>query len=163
VVRITSVGLVYSGASRQVDFTGGVRADTVDATIRAAQATGYLQQGSAAPQPTGGAAVPSLAGSLERVVASGHVDVEKPGLQAAGDRLVYTASDRVFLLTGNKDAAAKAVDAQGTTTAAALRLQNSCDGGVSVEALGEVPGVPAQRVRTEARVSSDRKKEKAKQ
>jgi lipopolysaccharide export system protein LptA len=134
----------------------------VDATIRAVQATGYLKQGGMAPQPAEGAAVPSLAGSLERVVASGHVDVAKPGLQATGDRLVYTASDRAFLLMGNQDAAAKTIDAQGTTTAAALRLQNSCDGGVSVEALGEVPGVPAQRVRTEARIRGDQKKEKAK-
>jgi lipopolysaccharide export system protein LptA len=162
VVRITSGRLLYSGISRQIDFTGGVRADTVDATIRAVQATGYLKQGGMAPQPAEGAAVPSLAGSLERVVASGHVDVAKPGLQATGDRLVYTASDRAFLLMGNQDAAAKTIDAQGTTTAAALRLQNSCDGGVSVEALGEVPGVPAQRVRTEARIRGDQKKEKAK-
>lgn len=162
VVRLTSAGLLYSGISRQVDFTGGVRADTADATIRASQATGYLQQGGAEPRPAE-AAIPSLAGSLERVVASGHVEIAKPGLQATGERLMYTASDRVFLLTGDKDSGAKAVDAQGTTTAAALRLQNSCDGGVSVEALGEIPGIPAQRVRTEARVRSDRKKEKAKE
>ena len=164
VVRIASGGLTYSGITRQADFTGGIRADTVDATIRATQATGYLQD-RVAQQKAADVTIPSLAGNLERVVASGHVDIAKPGLQATGDRLVYTASDRVFVLTGAKDAAAKAVNAQGTTTAVALRLQDSCEGsgGVSVEALGEVPGVPGQRVRTEARISSDRKREKAKQ
>ena len=99
------------------------------------------------------------------MVASGHVNVAKPGFRATGDRLVYTAGDRVFLLTGNNNEAAKAIDAQGTTTAAALRLQDSCDatGGVSVEALGEVPGVRGQRVRTESRIINDRKREKAKE
>jgi len=83
-------------------------------------------------------------------------------LQASGERLVYTAADRVSLLTGDKNAPPKAVDAQGTTTGAALRFRNSCEagGGVSVEALGEIPGEPAQRVRTDARVSNPRKKEK---
>jgi lipopolysaccharide export system protein LptA len=52
------------------------------------------------------------------MVATGHVELEKPGMKATGDRLVYTASDRVALLTGTKDAPPKAVDAQGTTTGA---------------------------------------------
>jgi lipopolysaccharide export system protein LptA len=62
VVRIASGGLTYSGVSRQAEFTGGVRADTVDATIRASQATGYLQQRGSQPQATD-ATIPSLAGS----------------------------------------------------------------------------------------------------
>ena len=51
---------------------------------------------------------------------------------------------------------------KGTTTGAALRLHNSCDdsGGVSVEALRAVPGEPAQRVRTDSRVSDDEKKDR---
>ena len=96
-------------------------------------------------------------GSLERMVAAGHVAIDRPGLQATGERLVYTARDQVFLLTGDP----KAVDAQGTTTGAALRMHNTCDasGGVSVEALGEIPGEPAQGVHTESRVQDERKKE----
>jgi hypothetical protein len=52
------------------------------------------------------------------------------------------------------------VDAQGTTTGAALRVRNTCDasGGVSVEALGEVPGEPAQRVHTESRILDQKNK-----
>jgi len=157
-VRLASGGLVYSGILREAEFTGGVRADTVDATIRANQATAFLQAGRTAVAAESGAlGMPSLAGNLERVVASGHVDIARPGLRGTGSRLVYTANDRAFLLTGDRDAPPKAVNAQGTTTAAALRF-DSCEN--SVEALGAVPGEPAQGVRTESRLTEDRKKAK---
>ena len=82
-------------------------------------------------------------------------------LQDSGERLVYTASDRVFLLTGDSKAPPKAVDAQGTTTGAALRFQSSCDGsgGGTVEALGAA----GQEVHTDARIGNDGKKGKGKQ
>jgi lipopolysaccharide export system protein LptA len=168
VVRIASGGLIYSGILMQAEFTGGFRADTVDATIRASQATAYLQKsapasGSAAKasgpgaSQTGGSAigaVPSLGGTLDRVVASGHVEVQQPGgLHASGEHLVYTEADEVAVLTGDGKTLPKAVDAQGnTTTGAALRF-SSCGGGGRVEALG----APGQRVRTDAQISSDGK------
>jgi lipopolysaccharide export system protein LptA len=167
-VRVASGGLVYSGILRQADFTGGIRADTADGTIRASQGTAYLQEigaeapaaGKAAPAAIGGSAGPSLAGNLDRVVATGDVEIDQPGLHATGERLVYTASDQVFLLTGDDKSPPKAVGARGTTTGAALRLRHSSDGSGSdsVEVLGEVPGMPAQRVRTDSMVDNDAKK-----
>jgi lipopolysaccharide export system protein LptA len=156
-VRIASGGLIYSGILRQADFTGGVRADTADATIRAGQATAYLEQATKDKAPVAGAGVPSLAGNLERVIATEHVDITRTGLQATGERLVYSAGDQVFLLTGTPTALPKAVDARGTTTGAALRF-DTCDD--SVEALGAAPGSTVQRVRTETHLSNDKKKEK---
>jgi lipopolysaccharide export system protein LptA len=158
VVRIASGGLVYSGLLNQADFTGGFRADTTEGTIRANAGTAYLQHAAAVSTTVGASAVPSLAGRLERVVATGNVDIQQPGFRATGERLVCTVDDRVCLLTGTKEVAPKAVDAKGTTTAAALRIHNTCGGGVSVEALGEVPGEPAQRVHTESRVPDERNK-----
>jgi len=172
VVRVASGGLVYSDILRQADFTGGFRADTVDGTIRAGAGTVVLEPAKAggAQSPTHdgktvmngvpAGAGPSLAGSLDRVIATGHVELDKPGLRATGERLVYTASDRVALLTGDEKAPPKAVDAQGTTTGAALRFQSSCDGsgGGSVEAIA----APGQPVQTDAQVSNDGKKEKGK-
>ena len=95
---------------------------------------------------------------------TGHVDILQPGLHATGEKLVYTAGDQVFLLTGDSKTPPQATDAEGTTTGAALRFHSSCDdsGGVSVEALSAVPGEPAQRVQTETHVSNDEKKEKGK-
>ena len=178
VVRIASGGLIYSGILGQADFTGGFRADTVDAAIQASQATAYLQKKSAGGtvkgsgpagtqaggSQTGGSqtgagqvgAIPSLAGALERVVAAGRVEVQQPGLRATGEHLIYTEADELAVLTGDGKTPAQAVDAQGNTTTAAELRFSSCDGsgGGSVEALG----APGQRVRTTAQVSGDGKK-----
>lgn len=166
VMRIASGGLVFSGILNQADFTGGFRADTAEGTIRANAGTAYLQHpgGVNGAPAANAAAVPSLTGRLERVVTTGHVDIQQPGFRATGERLVYTANDQVFLLTGDSKNPPRATDAKGTTTGAALRMHSSCDdnGGVSVEALSAVPGEPAQRVETDTRVSNDEKKEKGK-
>jgi lipopolysaccharide export system protein LptA len=152
VVRITSGRLVYSGTSRQADFTGGIRAETVDGTVRANEVVATLQQ-TAPGESTGKADVPSMTGRLERVVASGAVDIEQPGSQATGERLVYTESDQLYVLTGDNNAPPKAVEADGTTTTGAeLRFHA---GDCSVEALGAAPGQPTQRVRTVSRVRGD--------
>jgi lipopolysaccharide export system protein LptA len=149
VVRITSGGLLYSGTMRQADFTGGVRAETADGTVRANEAAITLQQ-TAPAESAGKADVPSMAGRVEQMVASGAVDIEQPGLQATGKRLVYTESDQLYVLTGDNNTPPKAVDPDGTTTTAAeLRFHA---GDCSVEALGTAPGEPAQRVRTVSRV-----------
>jgi lipopolysaccharide export system protein LptA len=171
-MRIASGGLVYSGILRQADFTGGFRAETADGTIRANQGTVYLKPQDAAGQTavqTAGkalpaatpaeplAAAPSLTGSVERVVATGDVEIDQPGMHATGARLVYTASDQVSVLTGTASVPPKAVGQQGTTTGAALRFHS---GDNSVEALGSVAGEPSQRVRTESKISGEGKKEK---
>ena len=57
--------------------------------------------------------VPSPEGSLDRVVASGQVVIDQPGLRATGERLVYTASDADFLLTGTAAAPPKATGRAG--------------------------------------------------
>jgi lipopolysaccharide export system protein LptA len=181
VVRIASGGLVYSGDLRQAVFTGAVRAETVDGTIRAREATVYLQQAAAGAETgatgmslapsasnaaggaatgSGSAAVPSLAGNVERMVAIGQVAIEQPGRRATGERLVYTASDGLFVLTGDDKAQPKLVDAaRGTITGAALLfhagddrvvVSNVAPGGTG--ATGKSAGQP---VRSETRAGKD--------
>jgi lipopolysaccharide export system protein LptA len=94
-----------------------------------------------------------MAGMLERMVASGAVDIEQPRVRATGERLVYTESDELYVLTGDNSAPPKAVDADGTTTTGAELRFHADD--CSVEALGTAPGQPAQRVRTVSRVRDD--------
>ena len=100
----------------------------------------------------------SLDGRVERVVATGHVEVEQPGRRATGERLVYTTSDEVSLLTGDKDSPPKVVDTvqRTTVTGAALRFHSDDD---SVEALSTVPGETGvgQRVRTDTEVDKGKK------
>jgi lipopolysaccharide export system protein LptA len=184
VMRIASGGLTYSGVSREAEFTGGVRAEGDGGMIRSNVAEVYLQQppghGSAGAVAGAGPAsaaaglsgvagtgvaaadLGSLSGRIERMVASGAVAIDEPRLHATGARLLYTASDQVFLLTGDKDTAPKAVDEQGRSTTGAALLFHACDasGRERIEALGAVPdgvdGGPAQRVRTDSRVEDGR-------
>jgi lipopolysaccharide export system protein LptA len=153
-VRILSGGLTYSGASQQVAFSGGVRADTADVTIRAAQAIAYLLQDSRV-RTTSAA---SIAGGLDRMVASGGIELTRAQEHVSGDQLVYEAAQRSFLLSGGPREPAKAVDARGTSTAAAFRF-TACDD--TLEALGQASGVMEQRVETESRAGAVPKREKS--
>jgi hypothetical protein len=72
--------------------------------------------------------------------------------------MVYEAGNRTFLLSGGEGEPAKAMDARGTTTAAAFRF-SACDD--TLEALGESPGAPTQRVKTDAVASAAGKRDKA--
>lgn len=157
VVRIASGGLVYSGVLRQAEFGGGVRAETVDGAIRASQATVYLRQAAGPVPSSAGDAVPSLEGDVERMVATGQIEIEQPGRRATGERLVYTASDRLFVLTGDGKVQPKLVDAaHGTITGAALQFHSGDD---SVVVSNVVPGATGaaagQRVRTETHTGKD--------
>ena len=144
VVRITSGQLIYTGDLRQAEFTGDVRAETLDGTIHAAQATVYLQ-----PDAKG------IAGKVERMIATGQIQIDQPGLRATGGRLVYTAADGLFVLTGDGKSPPKLVDSEcGTITGAALQFHT---GDESVEVTSVEPGGAAsgQRLRTETPVGKD--------
>jgi lipopolysaccharide export system protein LptA len=165
-MRIASGGLVYSGDLRRAVFSGGVRAETADGTVRANEATVYLQQAVGAAQSAGTKAaaappaedaVPSLAGNVERVEADGQVVIEQPGRRAAGEHLVYTASDRLFVLTGDGKTLPRLADsARGTITGAALLFHAGDDSVVvSNAAPGGTGTVTGQRVRNETRAGKD--------
>jgi lipopolysaccharide export system protein LptA len=164
VMRIASGKLVYSGDLRQAEFTGGVRAETVDGTIRANQATVYMQQGAGQAPSSAVEEVPSIAGSVERMVATGQIEIEQPGRLATGQRLQYTANDRLFVLTGDDRVLPKMVNAaHGTISGAALLFHAGDD---SVVVSNTEPGAPSAaqglRVRTETHASKDATMEKGK-
>ena len=86
---------------------------------------------------------------VDHSVATGSVILAQPGRTATGEKLVFTAADGNFLLTGTKAVAPRVVDRQqGTTTGAALRFRSGDD---SVEVLGSEDG-KSGRVRSETRV-----------
>ena len=91
-----------------------------------------------------------LGGEVERIVATGQVDITQPGRHATGERLVYTAGDQMFVLTGTKATLPKVVDAQqGTATGASLRFHSGDD---SVVISGDGEGASGERPRTETKV-----------
>jgi lipopolysaccharide export system protein LptA len=152
VVRVASRELVYSDAARKAEFTGGIEVQSRDGRMRGQQAVVYLQ-----PAKTPGAVKAAggngfMGGSVERMVVTGHIDMEQPGRRASGDELVYTASDGMFVLTGTAAAPPRVVDDQrGTVTGTSLQF-HSGDENVVVSNGGE--GGAGQRVRTETRVKN---------
>ncbi len=126
--------------------------------MRAQQAVVYLQpaqKGSSgvktsAVPPAGGVGL--MGGNVERIVATGHIEMEQPGRRATGEQVVYTASDGYFVLTGSAAVLPKVVDAQrGTVTGTSLRF-HSGDDNVVVSNRGESGA--GQRARTETRVKN---------
>jgi lipopolysaccharide export system protein LptA len=169
VVRVASRELVYSDEARKAEFTGGVDVESRDGSMRGQQVVVYLQ-----PAQTGAGKASSLqsskadgvkttpasaaggggfmAGSVERMVASGHIDLEQPGRRATGEQVVYTASDGMFVLTGTSAVLPKVTDDQrGTVMGTSLRF-HSGDDNIVVSNGGE--NGTSERVRTETRVKN---------
>jgi lipopolysaccharide export system protein LptA len=168
VIRVASRELIYSDEARKAEFTGGVDVESSDGSMKAEQVVVYLQPapasgvekanggGKASGMKTGFA--PSsdgsgfMGGKVERMVASGRIEMEQPGRRATGEQLVYTASDDTYILTGTATMLPKVVDDQrGTVTGTSLRFHPGEDS-VVVSNGGEAGA--GQRVRTETRVKN---------
>jgi len=154
-VRVVSREMVYTDSARTVDFKGGVRVVDQDGTMASNDATVWLTaaDATAASVPAKSGSGGLMGGKVDHMVATGSVVLDQPGRKGTGERLVYTASDGVFVLTGTKAAPPKVVDeAQGMTTGVALRFKTGDD---SVEVLGTQAGSEhgkaTGRVRSETR------------
>src|SRR5216684_3387263 len=97
-VTITSARLNYADAERKIFLDGGVTAKGNDTTLTGRQMTVFLLPRSQSQAAT--AMSPGTPGQVERIVAQGSVVITQPKRHATGDRLVYTAVDDKFVLTG---------------------------------------------------------------
>ncbi len=110
-VNITSERLDYNDGQRQARFEGSVRIRGGDVTMTANQVDVYLHARSQANSGVG----PS---ELDHIVATGDVLIQEPNRRAQGERLVYTAAQEKFVLTGGPPSI---FDAEhGTTTGDSL-------------------------------------------
>jgi lipopolysaccharide export system protein LptA len=143
-VRMTSATLHYADQDRRADLRGSVTAEQPSGTVHADQVQIYLTPAgpsttapnTTGPNPTG----PSTTGQLDHMVATGHVVITQPGRRGTGDKLVYTAADGRYVLTGSPGQPPRIVDAQkGTTTGAALLFKTADD---SVEVSSHVDSGP---------------------
>lgn len=122
-VRVASDTLLYSGKSHQGDFQGHVTAVDAFGSMRASRINMRMAP-AAAHQPN----------QLQQMIATGNVVLTQPGRRAVGTRLVYTANDERYVLTGHPGALPYLVDrVHGKTTGAALIFNNRND---SVEVNG---------------------------
>jgi lipopolysaccharide export system protein LptA len=132
VVRVQSRTLAYSDKDRRGDFDGGVMAIAPDGTIRSDEAQFFLE-----PAPTAGSPKKpheGQASQIEKIIASGKVLLTQPGRKGEGEKLIYTAQDGRYVLTGTAANPPRIYDAtHGTTTGEALIFNDQDD---SVEVSG---------------------------
>jgi lipopolysaccharide export system protein LptA len=123
-VRVHSQTLLYSDADRRADFGGEVTAEDPDGVIHSDQAQVHLTP---APKGAGGQQT-----QIDSIVATGHVVLTQPGRKGLGEKLVYTADDGRYVLTGTPGRPPRIEDAvKGTTTGSTL-IFNSQDDSVVV-------------------------------
>lgn len=112
-VDVTADKLTYVDEERLARYTGNVLAKTTTGTVTTQQLDVYLKEAEADPASNTTASAPkpvqqkgpSLPGSdapskIDHMIAAGKVVVTEPNRRAVGDKLVYTADDGKYLLTG---------------------------------------------------------------
>ena len=95
-VTITSERLLYTDDQHVAKFEGNVLARSADLVMTAAHMDAFLTPRAQSGNPSN----PAAPSQLDRIVAQGKVLVQEPTRRAAGEKLVYTASDAKFVLTG---------------------------------------------------------------
>lgn len=117
VTRVQSDRLFYSDTTRLADFTGEVVLQQPDGMVRAKDAQVFLSE-----------AAPGQASQLDRMIATGDVTLTQPGRKGQGQKLVYTADNGEYVLTGVPGQPPRATDAaHGATTGAALVFKSGSD------------------------------------
>jgi lipopolysaccharide export system protein LptA len=108
-VNIRSNVLTYTDNERKAHFEGAVTAKSADADMTADQIDVFLkasdpQKKSTPPQnsvTTSRTQTPGQPSQIDKIVANGNIVVVQPNRRAQGTRLVYTADDDKFVLTGH--------------------------------------------------------------
>ena len=95
-IAITALKMTYADAERKVHYEGGVLAKGSDFSATSKTADAYLvpRSQTSTNQSVAGP------GQLDHMVAEGTVRVQQPNRRAEGEKLVYTAVDDKFVLTG---------------------------------------------------------------
>jgi len=137
-VSVGSAQLTYLDHERKARFEGGVVLRSTDTTVTAEKADVYLQ--ARGPGAASGQPAPS---QIERIVAEGQVNIQQPSRRATGQKLVYTASDGKFVMTGGPPSIFDAE--RGKITGGSLTFYNH-DDRVVVDSSNSSPTVTQTRV-----------------
>ena len=131
VVRTSSSSLTYSGGERKVTLAGNVVAQDTNGTLRAATVELYLNPANTAPGAaanSNGASTLGPGGQVDRLIAENHVQFTQGDRSGTGEKLVYTAEDGRYVLTGTSTAQPRVSDAQhGSVSGSSLIFNNRDD------------------------------------
>ncbi len=151
-IDVTADKLTYVDVERRARYTGNVLAKSTSGTISAQQIDVYLKPADStdASQPgtEAKASKPAIPGSegpsrVDHMVAVDKVVLTEPNRRAVGDRLVYTADDGKYYLTGKTASIFDAV--HGTVWGDSLTFY-SHDDRVLVESKHSLPTVTRARI-----------------
>jgi lipopolysaccharide export system protein LptA len=129
-MRIISGSMIYSGGEHKASFSEGVAAQGSSGTLHADDLEVDLTAGAAPNSSTKPLAnqVPAPGGRVDKLIASGHVDMQQGGRRASGAKLVYTTEDQRFVLTGSSGSPPRVTDPMhGTVTGGSLIFNNRDD------------------------------------
>ncbi len=138
-VTITSTLLTYTDAERKAHYEGSVVAKGSEFTASAHSADAYLL---ARSQTSGGQSLGGT-GQLDHMVADGAVSIIQRSRRAVGQKLLYTAGDEKFVLSGGPPSIFDAE--RGKITGVSLTFFNR-DDRVLVEGETSTPVVTQTRV-----------------
>jgi lipopolysaccharide export system protein LptA len=138
-ITISAAQLIYADSERRVHYEGGVQAKGTDFTASCRTLDAYLvRRGQVSgTQPVAGP------GQLERMVAEHEVVIQQTSRRAEGQKLVYTADEDKFVLTGGPPSIFDAE--QGKITGVSLTFFRR-DDRVLVEGATSTPVVTRTRV-----------------
>ena len=151
-IDVTADKLTYVDTERRARYTGNVLAKSTSGTISAQQIDVYLKPADSAdggqPGTEAKASKPAIPGSegpskVDHMVAVDKVVVTEPNRRAVGDRLVYTADNGKYYLTGKTASIFDAV--HGTVWGDSLTFY-SHDDRVLVESKHSSPTVTRVRI-----------------
>jgi lipopolysaccharide export system protein LptA len=94
-VVVTAARLVYSDSDRRARYTGGVLARGEAMTMTSTSADVIL-----VPAKSRSAQSSVSPSQLDQIVALGNIVVQQQDRRATGEKLVYTAADEKFVMTG---------------------------------------------------------------
>ena len=138
-ISITAAKLTYADSERRVHYEGGVTAQSSDFTASAETVDAYLLSRTQTSNNQSFAGP----GQLDRMVALGKIVIQQPKRRAEGQKLVYTAADDKFVLTGGPPSIFDAE--QGKITGVSLTFFRA-DDRVLVEGAASTPVVTQTRV-----------------
>jgi len=156
-IHLTADHFTYSDSERRAHYEGSVVAQSTDVAVRSNQMDVFFLPNSAmanrAPSPVlrpSAGETPAAPQSpveatakLDKIVASGAVVITQPNRHATGDKLIYTAADDKFVLTGGPPSI---FDAEhGKITGVSLTLYRT-DDRVIVDGSSSSPAVTETRV-----------------
>ncbi len=128
-VEVVSQHLQYSDAEHRAHFFAAVRVRMENSQLQAGSADIYFQSSAPAAssdEPSKGQGSIKIPSGMDRMavarmVIEDHVKLIQPGRTGTGAKIVYTASDGRFVMTGAEDAPPRLVDAvKGSLTGHSL-------------------------------------------